>query len=70
MKTQICNKFATLALDCSEEELRQRLAHRSVSSDRIDDNPESTILRLRTFNENNAKVLEHLRSRGIVYHVR
>ncbi|OAL07202.1 cytidylate kinase [Phaeosphaeriaceae sp. SRC1lsM3a] len=68
-EAKICNKFATLALDCSEEELRQRLAHRSVSSDRIDDNPESTILRLRTFNENNAKVLEHLRSRGIVYHV-
>ncbi|KZM26469.1 ATP binding [Ascochyta rabiei] len=61
---KISKDYATISLTCTEEELLSRLRNRSASSERIDDNPDSITKRLRTFNENNAKVLEYLRGRG------
>jgi adenylate kinase family enzyme len=49
--------------------MRGRLEQRAISSDRIDDNPDTILKRLRTFKENNAPAIEHLRERGPVYQV-
>lgn len=66
---QICNQNSTISLDCSEEEMRRRLERRAESSDRIDDNPDTVLMRFQTFKENNAPVIAHLQKRGPVYHV-
>jgi adenylate kinase family enzyme len=49
--------------------MRGRLEQRAISSDRIDDNPDTILKRLQTFKENNAPVIEHLREHGPVYQV-
>ncbi|KAF1357332.1 cytidylate kinase [Lizonia empirigonia] len=68
-EAKICNAYTTVSLTCTESELLKRLRDRSASSSRIDDNPESIIKRIRTFNMNNAEVLEYLQKQGPVFHV-
>jgi adenylate kinase family enzyme len=67
---QVCSKSVTIYLNASEATMQARLQRRSTSSGRIDDNPDSIAKRLRTFNENNAEVLQHLREQGQVFNVR
>ena len=66
---QICNRFSTICLECSEEVMRRRLEQRAKSSERIDDNPDTVSKRIQTFKENRALVIAHLRERGSVCHV-
>ena len=49
--------------------MRRRLERRAESSERIDDNPDTVLKRLKTFKENNAPVIEHLEKRESVYQV-
>ncbi|KAF2633000.1 cytidylate kinase [Macroventuria anomochaeta] len=66
---KISNDYATISLTCTETELLNRLRNRSSLSERIDDNPESIVRRLQTFNANNAEVLGHLRKQGQCFDV-
>ena len=49
--------------------MRRRLERRAESSDRIDDTPDTVLKRLKTFEANNAPVIEHLEKSGSVYQV-
>ncbi|KAL9632746.1 MAG: hypothetical protein Q9204_003662 [Flavoplaca sp. TL-2023a] len=69
IQKSICDRNSTISLDCSEEEMRRRLERRAESSERIDDNPDTVLKRLKTFKENNAPVIEHLEKRESVYQV-
>lgn len=66
---QISNKYATISFKCTEQELSNRLQNRSADSGRIDDNPDSIAKRLRTFNEHNTEVLNHLKKQGQFFEV-
>jgi len=68
-EAKIASQYCTISLNCSDLEMKRRLQNRAGSSKRVDDNPESVLRRLHTFNQNNAPVLDHLQSRGKVYHV-
>jgi len=57
-------------MTCNELEMVKRLDGRSALSNRVDDNPDSIVRRIRTFKENNAEVLAHLQSRNPVFNVR
>ena len=46
--------------------MRERLSERAKTSDRVDDNPESVLKRLRTFSVENSKVEEHLQETGVL----
>ncbi|KAF2745986.1 P-loop containing nucleoside triphosphate hydrolase protein [Sporormia fimetaria CBS 119925] len=61
---KISKLYATISLNCIESALVQRLRHRSMDSRRVDDNQDSIIKRLHTFNANNAEVLSHLANDG------
>ena len=49
--------------------MKNRLEQRALRSARIDDNPDAMLRRLRTFQENNALVLEHLQKNGPIFYV-
>ena len=66
---QICRRNNTISLECSETELRRRLEQRALSSGRVDDNPDTILRRLRTFQENNLPVLQHLEREAPVHQV-
>ncbi|GIZ48184.1 hypothetical protein CKM354_001125700 [Cercospora kikuchii] len=66
---KISDRYSTISLDCSEETMRERLEQRAQSSERIDDNSDVVLRRFRTYEENNAPVLEYLREHGPVHHV-
>lgn len=46
-----------------------RLGERAKTSNRIDDNPESVLMRLRTFSKENSKVEKHLQQTGGFFEV-
>ena len=48
-----------LWLTCGEEVLTQRILERGRTSGRVDDNAESIVARLRTFNENTLKIKDY-----------
>lgn len=55
---------STVLLKCSEATMLDRLGERAKTSNRIDDNPESVLMRLRTFSKENSKVEKHLQQTG------
>lgn len=57
---EISDKYSTIALDCSPEAMRERVKVRAQTSGRDDDNANSMEKRLKTFNDSNREVLEHL----------
>uniref|UniRef100_A0A0V0J550 adenylate kinase n=1 Tax=Schistocephalus solidus TaxID=70667 RepID=A0A0V0J550_SCHSO len=58
-ESEICKCLCVLVFDVSEEVMRQRLLKRGESSGRADDNAETIINRLKTFNELTKPVIEH-----------
>ncbi|KAH8799639.1 cytidylate kinase [Xylogone sp. PMI_703] len=64
---KVYNRNVTLLFTCSIEAMQQRLEKRAQSSGRIDDNPASVIKRLKTFEENNKLVIEHLQQGGPIW---
>ncbi|BHF72250.1 Adenylate kinase isoenzyme 1 [Sparganum proliferum] len=58
-ENEICQCLCVLVFDVSEEVMRQRLLKRGESSGRADDNAETIINRLKTFNELTKPVIEH-----------
>lgn len=46
-----------------------RLGERAKTSNRIDDNPESVLMRLRTFSRENSEVEQHLQQTGEFFEV-
>ena len=52
-----------LAMDCSEDAMRERLLERGMTSGRTDDNEETIVKRFRTFVEQSQPVIEHFKVR-------
>lgn len=58
-KTGLAKTQFLLFLDCPEEIMTQRLLERGKTSGRIDDNLESIVKRLKTYNESTRPIIEH-----------
>lgn len=59
-ESQITPVNLILFFECEEDTLLERLMHRALSSERVDDNEETIKKRIQTFNENNEQVYRQL----------
>ncbi|KAI1130979.1 adenylate kinase [Nemania abortiva] len=57
---EISNQYSTILLDCSVDDMLERISGRASSSQRADDNPEVVQRRLETFKKSNGAIEQHL----------
>ncbi|CAH8443247.1 unnamed protein product [Schistosoma turkestanicum] len=63
---EICPCLCVISFDVSEQVMRERILKRGETGNRVDDNEETIVKRLRTFNESTKPVIEHYKKQNKV----